>query len=152
MVPALKNKKMKLDLNNLKQIKGSGGDDPSRVDFVQKFKKATSRASWINYLVIFFTIYFVWNTGVAIRHNQKLQTKLDTLNNKALLLEEANKNLSLQKNYYRSKEYQEKALKENFNLVAGGERVLVVKDLPPPTAKSNNIFSELQELRRLINQ
>lgn len=143
---------MKLDLSNLNQVKASNGGGYSGGELVQKFKKATSRTSWINYLVIFFSIYFVWNTGVAIRHNQKLETKLDTLNNKALLLEEANKNLALQKNYYRSKEYQEKALKENFNLAGSGEKVLVVKDLPPATTKSNNIFSELQELRRLINQ
>lgn len=146
---------MKLNISSLNNLSGrasSGEPDSSRPDFKEKLKKATSRTSWINYLVIFFSIYFVWNTGVAIRHNQKLQTKLDTLNNKALLLEEANKNLALQKNYYGSREYQEKALKENFNLAANGEKVLVVKDLPPATSKSNNIFSELQELRRLINQ
>lgn len=143
---------MKLDLSSLKQIKPTNIGDSSSHDFRQKLKKATSRSSWINYIVIFFSIYFVWNTGIAIRHNQKLQTKLDTLNNKALLLEEANKNLALQKNYFSSKEYQEKALKENFNLVASGEKVLAIKDLPAPKDKSNNIFSELQELRKLINQ
>lgn len=143
---------MKLDLSALKQANPSVDGQSTDNDFMQKFKKATSRTSWINYIVIFFSIYFVWNTAIAIRHNQKLQTKLDTLNNKALLLEESNKNLALQKNYYRSKEYQEKALKENFNLVASGEKVLVIKDLPAPKDKSNNIFSELQELRRLINQ
>ncbi|HRV75981.1 MAG: hypothetical protein H6799_00460 [Candidatus Nomurabacteria bacterium] len=126
--------------------------DTDSSEFKAKLKKATSRSNWINYIVIFFSIYFVWNTGVAIRHNQKLQTKLETLQNKAQLLEEANKNLALQKNYYSSKEYQEKALKENFNLAANGEKVLIIKDLPAPKDKSNNIFSELQELRRLINQ
>lgn len=117
-----------------------------------RLKKATSRSSWINYIVIFFSIYFVWNTAIAIRHNQRLQLKLETLQNKAQLLEEANKNLALQKNYYVSKEYQEKALKDNFNLVSSGEKVLIIKDLPPAKDKSNNIFSELQELKKLINQ
>lgn len=140
----------KLNLDSLPQVPGKKSADST--EFRTRFKKATSRSSWINYIVIFFSIYFVWNTGVAIRHNQKLQTKLDTLQNKALLLEEANKNLALQKNYYGSKEYQEIALKENFNLTANGEKVLVVKGLPDPKDKSNNIFSELQELRRLINQ
>jgi hypothetical protein len=125
---------------------------PSSSELKLKFKRATSRSSWINYVVIFFSIYFVWNTGVAIRHNNKLEAKLDSLSSKAVLLEEANKNLELQKNYFRSPEYQEKALKENFNLVSTGEKVLVVKDLPAPTNKSSNIFSDLQELRKLINQ
>lgn len=142
---------MKLDLSSLKQVKSQAGSESVDTDFMRKLKKATSRTSWINYIVIFFSIYFVWNTAIAIRHNQKLQTKLDTLNNKALLLQESNKNLTLQKNYYSSKEYQEKALKENFNLVASGEKVLAIKGLPAPKDKSNNIFSELQELRRLIN-
>lgn len=140
----------KLSLDSLPRVSDLKNTDST--EFRAKFKKATSRSSWINYIVIFFSIYFVWNTGVAIRHNQKLQTKLDTLQNKAVLLEEANKNLALQKNYYSSKEYQEKALKENFNLAANGEKVLVIKDLPPPKDKSNNIFAELQELRRLINE
>jgi len=135
----------KLSLDSLPKVSSSTG-------FKARFKKATSRSSWINYIVIFLSVYFVWNTAVAIRHNHKLQTKLETLQNKAQLLEEANKNLALQKNYYSSKEYQEKALKENFNLTANGEKVLVIKDLPPAKDKSNNIFSELQELRRLINQ
>ena len=57
-----------------------------------------------------------------------------------------------QKRYYSSPEYQEKALKENFNLVAEGENVLIVKDLPEPKNKRGNVFSELQELRQLINR
>lgn len=145
---------MRIDLsglNNLKELKKS---DPAQFksDVKLKLKKATSKSSWINYIVIFFSLYFVWNTGVAMRHNQKLETKLNTLENKALLLEQANKNLELQKNYYSSKEYQEKALKENFNLVAPGENVLIIKDLPEPTTRSNNVFAELQELRKLLNQ
>jgi hypothetical protein len=142
--------KQKLSLDSLSRT--SDLHRPTPEEIKGKFKKAISRSSWINYIVIFFSIYFVWNTGVAIRHNQKLENKLDSLSNKAALLEEANKNLELQKNYFRSREYQEKALKENFNLVSPGEKVLVVKDLPEPTEKYSNIFSELQELRNLINQ
>lgn len=124
---------------------------PSSEELKSKLKKATSRNNWINVIVILASIYFVWNTGVAIRHNQKLQIKLDTLANKATLLEEANKNLELQKNYYSSEEYQKKALKTNFNLVSPGENVLIVKNLPQPTSGSDNVFSRLQELRQLIN-
>ncbi len=142
--------KEKINLDSLPRVSDLKSTDSTELK--AKFKKATSRSSWINYIVIFFSIYFVWNTGVAIRHNQKLQTKLETLENKAQLLEEANKNLALQKNYYSSKEYQEKATKDNFNLAAPGEKVIIIKDLPAPKDKSNNIFAELQELRKLINQ
>ncbi len=124
---------------------------PTPEELKVKFKKATARNNWINFAVIFVSIYFVWNTGVAIRHNRKLQVKLDTLANKATLLEEANKNLELQKSYYSSEEYQKKALKTNFNLVSPGENVLIVKDLPEPASGSDNVFSRLQELRQLIN-
>lgn len=137
----------KIDLSGLSEFK-----KPDSSELKDRFKKATSRSSWINYIVIFFSIYFVWNTGVAMRHNQKLEAKLDNLSNKAALLEEANKNLALQKNYYSSREYQEKALKENFNLVGPGESVLIIKDLPEPTITTNNVFAELQELRKLLNQ
>jgi len=138
---------MKIDLSSLSEFK-----KPDSTELKTKLKKATSRSSWINYIVIFFSIYFVWNTGVAMRHNQKLQDKLDTLGNKAQLLEEANKNLSLQKNYYSSKEYQEKTLKDKFNLVASGEKVLIIKNLPESSEQSTNIFSQLQELKKLVNQ
>ncbi len=137
---------MKLKLNNLSDF-----ERPSPDQVRAHLKKATAKSSWINYIVILLSVYFVWNTGVAIRHNQKLQVKLDTLANKAQLLTEANKNLELQKSYYRSKEYQEKTLKDKFNLVSPGESVLIVKDLPAPKDTTNNIFSDLQELRRLIN-
>lgn len=145
---------MPLNINKLNELKELKASDPDKFksDVRERFKKVTSRSSWINYIVIFFSIYFVWNTGVAIRHNQKLETKLSTLENKAQLLEQANKNLELQKSYYSSKEYQEKALKENFNLVSPGENVLIVKNLPEPTTKTNNVFAELQELRKLLNQ
>lgn len=140
---------MKLDLNSLPKVRDF--EKPSPEEVRAKFKSATSRSNWINYIVLIISIYFVWNTVIAIRHNHKLESKLDSLENKAALLEEANKNLELQKNYYSSREYQEKALKENFNLVTPGESVIIVKDLPPPAKKSTNIFSELQELRQLIN-
>ncbi len=137
----------KIDISSLSELK-----KPDSTELKERFKKATSRSSWINYIVIFFSIYFVWNTAIAIRHNQKLQAKLDTLADKAQLLEEANKNLALQKNYYSSKEYQEKTLKDKFNLVAAGEHVLVVKNLPEPTEGTTNIFAQLQELKKLIDQ
>jgi hypothetical protein len=124
---------------------------PSSEDLKSHFKKAASRNNWINIFVILASIYFVWNTGVAIQHNRKLDAKLNSLASKATLLEEANKNLELQKNYYSSKEYQTKALKTNFNLVSPGENVLIVKNLPEPQGGSDNIFSRLQELRQLIN-
>lgn len=139
----------KVNLESLPRI--SELKKPTPEELKSKFKRATSRSNWINFVVIFASIYFVWNTGVAVRHNQKLQIKLDTLANKASLLEEANKNLELQKNYYSSEEYQKKALKSNFNLVSPGENVLIVKNLPESQGGSDNVFSRLQELRRLVN-
>ncbi len=140
----------KVNLESLPRI--SELKKPTPGELKSRFKHVTSRSNWINFIVIFASIYFVWNTGVAVRHNQKLQVKLDTLANKAVLLEEANKNLELQKNYYSSEEYQKKALKTNFNLVSPGENVLIVKNLPEPTdGSSDNVFSRLQELRRLVN-
>ncbi len=104
----------------------------------------------VNGLVLLVSIYFVWNTVVAIRHNQKLELKLSVLEQKAALLEESNKNLELQKNYYSSDEFRAKVLKNNFNLVKPGEKMLVIKDLPAPENKKGTVFDRLQELDRLL--
>ena len=143
------------DLKGLKStdlVEGLKIQKPDSKQLKRGLKKAISRNNWLNYLVLFISIYFFWNTGVAIRHNHKLGAKFDALKLKTELLQESNKNLELQKRYYSSPEYQEKALKENFNLVAEGENVLIVKDLPEPKNKRGNVFSELQELRQLINR
>lgn len=111
-----------------------------------------SSSKWIGYVVVLLAGYLVWNTGVAMRHNSKLEDKMASLEWKAELLEESSRNLELQKNYYSSEEYQKKSLKENFNLVDEGEMVLIVKDLPEPKNATGNVFSELQKLNELINK
>jgi hypothetical protein len=117
-----------------------------------KFKSLVSKSNWINIAVLTLSIYFVWNTVLAMRHNQKLDLKFNVLTQKAALLEEANKNLELQKNYYSSKEFQTKALKSKFNLTSEGEKVIIVKDLPAPTNQKKSVFVQLQELDRLLEQ
>lgn len=109
------------------------------------------RSRWINCAVVFIVAYLVWNTGVAIKHNAKLEDKMAKLEQKAILLEELSRNLELQKGYYSSDEYQKKSLKENFNLAEEGEMVLIVKDLPEPKNKRGNVFSELQDMNQLLN-
>jgi hypothetical protein len=70
------------DLKGLKStdlVEGLKSQKPDSKQLKRGLKKAISRNNWLNYLVLFISIYFFWNTGVAIRHNHKLGAKFDAL-------------------------------------------------------------------------
>lgn len=71
---------------------------------------------------------WVWASLGAMQRNYGLQKDIDLKKRQLQLTELQRDNLSLQKNYYQTTEYQELAVRDILGLVRPGERALV---LPP---------------------
>lgn len=74
---------------------------------------------------------WVWASLGAMQRNYGLQKDIDLKKRQLQLTQLQRDNLSLQKNYYQTGEYQELAVRDTLGLVRSGERALV---LPPNSA------------------
>lgn len=81
-------------------------------------------------IAVAFLIAFswVWGSLGMMQRNYSLQKEVDFKKRQLELTELERDNLSLQKRYFQTTEYQELAARENLYLVRSGENVLV---LPP---------------------
>jgi hypothetical protein len=99
-------------------------------------------------LVAFMIVVgWVWGSLGVMQRNFSLQKDIDFKNRQLQLTELQRDNLSLQKNFYQTAEYQELAVRENLGLVRPGEKALILPDnsqsainedktkTPTPTAK-----------------
>ena len=71
---------------------------------------------------------WVWGSLGVMQRNYNLQKDIDYKKRQLQLTELQRDNLSLQKNFYQTREYQELAIRESLGLVLPGEKALV---LPP---------------------
>lgn len=74
---------------------------------------------------------WVWASLGAMQRNYGLQKDIDYKKRQLQLTQLQRDNLSLQKNYYQTTEYQELAVRDDLGLVRPGEHALV---LPPNSA------------------
>ncbi len=74
---------------------------------------------------------WAWGSIGVMQRNYNLQKELDAKNRQQTLAELEVQNLSYQKKYYQSAEYQELAVRERMGFANPGEKVLV---LPPNSA------------------
>lgn len=74
---------------------------------------------------------WAWGSIGVMQRNYNLQKELDAKNRQQTLAELEVQNLTYQKKYYQSAEYQELAVRERMGSVSPGEKVLV---LPPNSA------------------
>jgi hypothetical protein len=74
---------------------------------------------------------WAWGSIGVMQRNYNLQKELDAKNRQQTLAELEVQNLTYQKKYYQSAEYQELAVRERMGSVNPGEKVLV---LPPNSA------------------
>jgi hypothetical protein len=74
---------------------------------------------------------WVWASLGAMQRNYGLQKDIDLKKRQLQLTQLQRDNLSLQKNYYQTREYQELAVRSTLGLVLPGEHALV---LPPNSA------------------
>jgi cell division protein FtsB len=74
---------------------------------------------------------WVWASLGAMQRNYGLQKDIDLKKRQLQLTQLQRDNLSLQKNYYQTREYQELAVRSTLGLVRPGEHALV---LPPNSA------------------
>lgn len=74
---------------------------------------------------------WVWASLGAMQRNYGLQKDIDLKKRQLQLTQLQRDNLSLQKNYYQTREYQELAVRDTLGLVRPGEHALV---LPPNSA------------------
>jgi len=71
---------------------------------------------------------WVWGSLGVMQRNYNLQKDIDYKKRQLQLTQLQRDNLSLQKNFYQTREYQELAVRESLGLVFPGEKALV---LPP---------------------
>jgi len=71
---------------------------------------------------------WAWGSIGVMQRNYNLQKELDAKNRQQTLAELEVQNLTYQKKYYQSAEYQELAVRERMGFASPGEKVLV---LPP---------------------
>jgi hypothetical protein len=69
---------------------------------------------------------WVWGSLGVMQRNYTLQKDIDYKKRQLQLTELQRDNLSLQKNYYQTAEYQELAIRESLGLVRPGEKALVL--------------------------
>jgi hypothetical protein len=71
---------------------------------------------------------WVWGSLGMMQRNYNLQKEVDFKKRELQLTELQRDNLSLQKNYFETAEYQELAVREALGLVRPGERALILPD------------------------
>lgn len=115
---------------------------------VYKFRHDFLTAGNVGLLVVgLVCFYFVWQSISVMTRNYDLQKKVDNMRREALILELETATLEYERNYYKTKEYQELAVREKLGLVNPGESML---KLPANSEEATNRYNnELPQAERV---
>lgn len=81
---------------------------------------------------------WVWGSLQMMQRNYSLQKELDDKKRQLIIAQLDTENAKLEQRYYKTKEYQELAVREKLGLVSPGERVLILPDNSKAEDKINN--------------
>ncbi len=88
---------------------------------------------------------WAWGSIGVMQRNYDLQKQLDNKNRQQILAELEVQNLTYQRKYFQSTEYQELAVRERLGLAAPGEKVVV---LPPNSEEAKSSDSIIVSSKR----
>jgi len=87
---------------------------------------------------------WIWGSLGMMQRNYSLQKDVDYKKRQLELTQLQRDNLSLQKNFYQTAEYQELAVRDSLNLVRPGEKALVLPDNSQTAINANGVKTVAQ--------
>jgi len=105
-------------------------------------------------IALIISASWVWGSLQMMQRNYSLQKELDDKKRELIIAQLDTENAKLEQRYYKTKEYQELAVREKLGLVSPGERVLILTgdtDYKEKTSENTNIAQEKQDIESSSN-
>ena len=105
-------------------------------------------------IALIISASWVWGSLQMMQRNYSLQKELDDKKRELIIAQLDTENAKLEQRYYKTKEYQELAVREKLGLVSPGERVLILTgdtDYKEKTSENTNIVQEKQDIESSSN-
>ena len=89
---------------------------------------------------------WVWGSLQMMQRNYSLQRELDDKKRQLIIAQLDTENAKLEQRYYKTKEYQELAVRDKLGLVAPGERLLILSDSSNSEGDVSNIVDKQKNI------
>lgn len=88
---------------------------------------------------------WVWGSLQMMQRNYSLQRELDDKKRQLIIAQLDTENAKLEQRYYKTKEYQELAVRDKLGLVTPGERVLILSNNSNSKEDASNLINKQKD-------